>query len=349
MKKVIVDILGGDKAPDVTIDGAIQALTRNKSVELVLVGDKDIIEPRIKAAGFEGRVEILHTTEAITCHDSPTAAIRQKPNSSIVLGQSALKDRPDCGAFVSAGSTGAVLTAAFMKIGRIEGVSRPALCPILPTKDGRGTMVLDVGANMDCKPINLVHFALMADVYMRAQGRENPRIGLLSVGTEDEKGNELTLGAFKLLKQLSSTENDRGPGGHPLVNFLGNAEARDVFSGKYDIIVCDGFAGNVLLKTMEGAGSLFSHELKKAVSGAGALLGKLMLARRLLKMKRSLSEDATGGAIFIGVKKPVIKAHGNSNATAVANAILLGARAGDMDLGEQIKTAIQNAAKIVGE
>ena len=329
-KKVIVDTLGGDHAPQAQVQGAIAALEQNKDLQLVLVGDEGYIAPIVKSLvkDLASRVEIIHTTENIGCNEQPTVAIRQKPNSTIVLGQTALKTREDCGAFVSAGSTGAILTGAFMKVGRIEGVSRPALSPMLPTKDGRGVMVLDVGANMDCKAVNLVHFALMANEYMKAQGRDNPRIGLLSVGTEDEKGNELSLETFAILKKCDG------------INFMGNVEAREVYSGDYDIIVCDGFVGNVLLKTLEGTGKLFSFKLRQSMGGFVGLLGKLLLGRRLLRMKRELSEDGTGGAIFIGIKKPIVKAHGSSNATAFCNAILYAAKAGQMDLGEKISAVI---------
>jgi len=301
------------------------ALKRDKSLELVLVGDKEVIQPKI--SGFESRIEILHTQENISCDEAPVAAIKAKPTSSIVMGQMALSERDDCGAFVSAGSTGAVLSCAFMKVGRIEGVSRPALCPLLPTKTGKTVLIIDVGANMDCKPINLVHFALMGDAYMRVLGRERPRIALVNVGVEKAKGNDLTHQTFELLEKSG-------------LNFVGNMEARDTFSGNYDVIVCDGFVGNVLLKTFEGSGAFFSIKLKEALRGFVGTLGKLLLAKRLIRMKKDLSEDATGGAIFIGVQKPVIKAHGNSNAKAFSNAILLGARSGNLDLSEQIKSAI---------
>jgi len=321
MKKVILDALGGDNGAQSTVPAALMALKQDPNLHLVMIGDENTI-PKHE------RIEVIHTTTNIEMNEHPTVAIRSKPDSSIVLGMKALREREDCAAFVSAGSTGAVLTGAFMKLGRIAGVSRPALAPSLPTANKAGVMVLDCGANMDCKPVNLVHFAVMADIYMRAKGVQNPRIGLLSVGTEDEKGNELTLATFKLLKSL------------PQLNFLGNMEARDFYTSKYDIIVTDGFAGNVLLKTLEGTGKLFSQELKKAIGGFGALLGKLILAKRLIKMKKGLSEDTAGGAIFLGVKKPVIKAHGNSNPTALCNAILLGARAGQMDLEKDIEKAL---------
>ena len=326
--KVILDILGGDNAPGVTLDGATLALKKDPTLNLVLIGDESKIKAHFdRNSALIKRIEIIHTTTNIEMSEKPTDAIRQKPDSSIVLGMDALKSREDCVAFVSAGSTGAVLTGAFMKVGRIQGVSRPALSAMLPTIDKRGVLVLDLGANMDCKGINLAHFALMADVYMRERGIEKPRIALLSVGTEDEKGNELTHEAFAILKTLP-------------INFVGNMEARDAFSGNYDIIVTDGFAGNVMLKTMEGTGKLFSKSLRRALSCPFLLPAKLMLAPRLLKMKKSLSEDATGGAVFLGIKKPVIKAHGSSNSIAVMNAVLLGARAGNMNLNEKIQSAL---------
>jgi len=334
MKKVIVDILGGDNAPKASVEGAIMAMKKNKELELVLVGDKDYIEPRIKAAKLEGRVEILHTTENIPCSESPTAAIRARPNSSIVLGQAALKSREDCGAFVSAGSSGAVLTCAFMKVGRIEGVSRPTLCPMLPTKKDNPLTISDTGANMDCKPINLVHFALMANVYMKALGVKEPRIALLNVGAEPEKGNELALATYPLLKKL---------GEDGVINFRGNTEGREAWSGDFDIIVSDGFSGNVLLKCMEGTGGMVAHKLKKLVlSGIMGFFAKVFLARRLIKLKGAFAESTYAGAVFLGIKKPIIKSHGNSTPLTYCNAIKKAAIIAQTDLGEQIKNAVAN-------
>ena len=327
MKKVILDVLGGDNAPQATIDGAMMALDRDPDLNLILVGDEKLIPAH-------PRIEVIHTTTNIEMNESPTNAIMTKKDSSIVLGMEALRKRDDTAAFVSAGSTGAVLTGAFMKVGRIPGISRPALCAQLMTVDKKGVLVLDLGANMDCKSENLVHFAIMADIYMKERGVKSPRIALLNVGTEDEKGNELTKETFKALSALKDSPVYK-------FNFVGNMEARDTFSGKYDIVVTDGFAGNVLLKTLEGTGRLFSHELKKAMRGFPAVIGKIILAPKLLKMKKTLSEDATGGAIFLGIKKPVIKAHGNSNPTALCNAILLGARTANMNLSEQLEQKIK--------
>jgi len=334
MKKVVVDILGGDNAPGAILNGTIMALKKNKELELVLVGDEEYIKPRVKAAKMESRVEIIHTTENIPCTESPTAAIRSRPNSSIVLGQTALKNREDCGAFVSAGSTGAVLTGGFMKVGRIEGVSRPTLCPLLPTKTGVPFTISDTGANMDCKPINLVHFALMANEFMKGLGIAKPNIALLNVGAEDEKGNELALATFPLLKKL---------GEDGVINFCGNTEAREAWSGNYNVAVSDGFSGNVLLKCMEGTGGMISHKLNKLVlGGIWGKVAKLFLARRLIKLRDAFAESTYAGAVFLGIKKPIIKSHGNSKPLTMCNAILFAARVAQMDLGEGIKNAVAN-------
>ena len=333
--KVIIDTLGGDLAPNAMIEGAILALKNDPQLELVMVGSGAVIEPALarldKAGKFKTRTEIIEATENITCDEQPVAAIKAKPNSSIVQGLTALKTRDDCGAFVSAGSTGAVLTGAFLKVGRIEGVSRPALSPLLPTKTGKPFMIIDVGANMDCKPVNLVHFALMGSVYMRALGRDNPRVALVNVGTEDAKGNELTHQTFAELTRLHDKKE---------INFVGNMEAREAFSGDFDVLVCDGFVGNVLLKTTEGTLSFTMSKVKNCMRGFFGTIGKLFLASRLLKMKRQVSEDTAGGALFMGLKKPVIKAHGNSKPAAFASAIAVASRAAAMNLGEEIKKAV---------
>lgn len=336
--KIALDILGGDYAPDEPLAGALKALKKNPSLELVLVGDKSVIEPAI-AGKYEDRVEIIHTSEVITNHDQPTVAIRNKPDSSMVRGLVALKEREDIGAFISAGSTGALLTGAFMKVGRIDGVSRPAVCPFLPNAKGGKTLLIDCGANVDCKPNTLVHFAVMGSAYMKSLGVKNPRVALVNVGTEDSKGNELTHAAFALLKNLSDKKK---------INFVGNMEARDAFSGDYDVLVADGFVGNVLLKTAEGAFKFISTKIKKICkSGVRGVTGGLLLKSKLKKMGRSVSEDAVGGTILIGIKKTVVKAHGNSKAPAFTSAIDVALDAAQADLSELIRTAIADAEEII--
>jgi glycerol-3-phosphate acyltransferase PlsX len=338
--KIVVDILGGDSAPKATLDGAINVLKRNSAVEMVLVGEESFIAPAIAKAGVAGRVEIIHTAENLSCEEAPTAAIRKYVNSSMVLGLNALKMREDCSAFVSAGSTGALLTGAFMKLGRVEGVSRPALCPLMPTRtDGVRVMLVDAGANVDCKPVHLVHFALMGNVYMKALGIKNPRVALVNVGTEHMKGNELTHTTHDALQAL----HERG-----VLNFVGNMEARDAFSGNYDILVADGFVGNVLLKSAEGAVSFIGEKVSKVChSGYLQRIGGALVSRGLNKMKARFSEDSTGGSPFLGIKKPVIKAHGNSSAKAFENAILCAITAAEMDLREEIRAVIADNSEAI--
>ena len=329
-KKVILDALGGDNGIDLVLSAASEALKKNPQLELVIVGDAEIIAKKMEA--FKNRIEIIHTTENIGFNDKPVEAIRQKTNSSIVLALDALKTRDDCGVLISAGSTGALLTGAFMKLGRVEGVSRPALCCKMPTIDhNKRYYICDCGANMDSKPQNLLHFALMADEYLRALGFENPKIALLNVGTEEEKGNELTHETYKLLTE----EKAHG------LNFIGNVEARDLHLGVCDAVICDGFAGNVMLKSIEGASKHVAEELKNSIAGVSVILGKLILARRLFKLKKRMKDEAAEAALFLGVKKPVMKAHGNANTDAIRNGILYAARVANMGLNEKIAKRVK--------
>jgi glycerol-3-phosphate acyltransferase PlsX len=333
MKKIVIDALGGDNGMDTTVGGAIMALRNDKDLRLVLVGDKEVILPKVTE--FGDRVEIVHTTENISCEEQPTAAIRKQPNSSLILGIEKMKTDAECGALISAGSTGAVLAGGFFKVGRIAGVSRPALCPSLPTKDGRGVTLIDCGANADCKPENLVHFALMANELKKSEGVENPRIALLSNGAEKGKGNEAVKATYPIFEKL----HEAG-----LLNFVGNIEARDTVNGVCDVIVCDGFTGNVLLKTAEGT-MKFAFSQIKAVLKSGFLskIAALLIAPKLKKLKRTFGEDAVGGTMFIGLTKPVIKAHGNASALAFANAIKYAAKVINIDLEEKIKAAVGKA------
>jgi glycerol-3-phosphate acyltransferase PlsX len=329
-KKVILDVLGGDKGAATILEGAKIALKKDKTLQMILVGDEAVIREYLR--DFADRIEIIHTTTNIGMNEIPTEAIRKKTDSSIVLGMDALRKRDDCGAFVSAGSTGAVLTGAFMKVGRIEGILRPAMTPFLNTINHRGVYVCDVGANMDCKGENLAQFAVMLDVYLREIGIQKPRIAMLNVGTEENKGNNLAHDAYKLLCEL---RDKRG------LNFVGNIEGREAFYGNVDAIVCDGFDGNICLKTLEGAGKFFESEFKHVFRGALGFFGKLIFARRLLKMKSNIRDDSAGGALFLGVKKPVVKAHGNSSSISISNAIRVAVRAGKMDLATKIADAIK--------
>ena len=310
--KILLDAFGGDNSPSEVIKGAVDYINEGGNLEVCLVGMEDEINKVFLENGYSKKnISILNATEVITCEEAPTEAFRKKPNSSICVGLDALKGE-DYGAFVSAGSTGALLTAAIFKAGRIKGVSRPALAPLLPNVKGGKTMLLDCGANADCKPQYLLHFAVMADVYMRLVEKiENPRIGLLSNGTEDQKGNELIHAVNPALKSVSS------------LNFIGNVEGRDILSGDYDIVVADGFSGNVALKSLEGAIAslldILKTNIKKSIL---AIIGyKFFMKKAFKNTKKVLDYNTQGGAVFLGVNGVVVKAHGSSKAVAFKNAL----------------------------
>ena len=310
--KIVVDAFGGDYAPHEIVLGCIQALQKNPDINLVLAGDKDQLEQEFLQDMYASdRIEIIHAPDIISNNDHPAQAIRQKPSSSIVVAYDYLRTNEDAIGLISAGSTGATLTGAILKLGRIKNVSRPALAPILPTMTGGQVLLCDCGANMDCKPINLVHFALMGNAYMKANGVDQPRIALLNVGTEDEKGDELTKETFKLLSENKT------------INFVGNIEARDVLKGNVDVVVCDGFAGNVCLKTIEGTVELLLGTIKKNVKASlWASLGYACFMKGAFKkVKGVLDYKKFGGAPLLGTAKIVIKCHGNSKANSIAMAI----------------------------
>lgn len=329
-KKIVLDCLGGDAGLDGMLAGAIMALRADQALRLVLVGDEKVIKPQV--AAFGDRVEIVHTTENIAVAEHPTEAIRKRPNSSIVLGLEQLKKRDDCGAFLSAGSTGAVLTGGFMKIGRIPGVSRPAMCPDLPTLHaGQTFMLIDCGANMDSTPVNLVHFAVMANEYKKATGIASPRVALLNVGAEDTKGNAVVKETFALLRKLHDAK---------LLNFVGNIEADQVFKGGADIVVTDGFWGNVLLKGIEGTIKFVFKQVKQVMThGFTAKIGALFLGGKLKKFKREKMKEQAG-SVFLGLKKPVIKMHGNADSEKVAAALAYAVTVVDLDLSAKIEAAL---------
>lgn len=312
MIKVVLDVFGGDYAPVETVKGAVLALEENKELELVLTGDENKILEVLKTLKYDqSRISIINAPEVVTNDDVPTSAIRTKTNSSLVKALETLKEQEDVVGLVSAGSTGAVLTGAFMKLGRIKGISRPALCPILPTAKGGVVAIMDCGANMDSKPINLVHFAIMANAYIKSNyGIENPRIALLSVGVEDHKGNELVKQTFPLLKQVKG------------INFVGNMEARELLSGDYDIVITDGFAGNVLLKSTEGAIANLLSMLKSDIkSSAMSTVGAMFMKGTFKRLKGTLDYSKHGGAVFLGCKKLIVKSHGNSKAQSIKASI----------------------------
>ena len=313
--KIVLDAFGGDNAPKEIIIGALKALSERKGFSITLTGDKakltELID-EISDVVPEERLEIVDAPEIITCDMPPVEAVRKMKNSSLVKGLNLLTSDPEAKAFVSAGSTGAVLTAATLLVKRKPGILRAALAPVLPTVKGGRVILIDCGANSECKPEMLLNFAeLGADMARRYLGIRNPRIGLLSNGTEDAKGTEITRGALELIK---GTE----------LNFSGNIEAREILSGDIDVVVADGFSGNIALKACEGTALAFMSLLKEGIMAGGlrSKLGYLLLKPVLKNIKKTMDYNAYGGAVFAGLEKVVIKAHGSSKAKSIAAAVL---------------------------
>lgn len=336
--KILIDAFGGDNSPKEVIAGTVLAVKERKNFIAELVGDKDKIEEILKEYDYDKeRITILHAPDVITCEEEPTLAIRRKPNSSICVAMKELKENEQASAFVSAGSTGAVLVGATLKLGRISGVNRPALCPVMPTViDGKKVILLDSGANADCKSINLCQFALMGVAYAESMGVKNPKVALLSNGTEDEKGNALNHEVFPLLKQMD-------------INFVGNMEARDLITGKYDVVVADGFSGNVALKSMEGAIKSVLKLIKEgAMSSLCGKIGGLFLKGTFKNLSKRLDYSKMGGALFLGVNKPVIKAHGSSERVAFKSAILQAVDYAGFNISDRVKEKLDNPKNQVG-
>ena len=308
--KILLDAMGGDNAPDANIKGVVQAINKVKA-EVVLVGKEEIIRSKIKEfygkemEEISDRLKIKNATETIEMEDQPTVAIRHKKDSSMVVGFRMLKEG-EGDVFISAGNSGALLTGATLIVGRIKGIDRPALAGILPAYKSQ-LLLIDAGSNTNCKPINLLQFAQMSSIYLKnTYGIKEPAIGLLNIGTEETKGNDLVKESYKLLK-----ENSEKLG----INFVGNVEGRDAFSGEIDAIVTDGFTGNVFLKTTEGVGKFVKRTLTESLTRN--ILTKILAIPSLPAIKRFSKEmdyKSYGGALFLGVKKPVVKAHGSSDA-----------------------------------
>ena len=308
--KILLDAMGGDNAPDANIKGAVQAINKVKA-EVVLVGKEEVIRNKIKefygkeVEEISDRLKIRNAEETIEMEDQPTVAIRHKKDSSMVVGFRMLKEG-EGDVFISAGNSGALLTGATLIVGRIKGIDRPALAGILPAYKSQ-LLLIDAGSNTNCKPINLLQFAQMSSIYLKnTYGIKEPAIGLLNIGTEETKGNDLVKESYKLLK-----ENSEKLG----INFVGNVEGRDAFSGKIDAIVTDGFTGNVFLKTTEGLGKFVKRTLTESLKRN--LLTKIAAIPSLPAINRfskAMDYKSYGGALFLGVKKPVVKAHGSSDA-----------------------------------
>ncbi|MBK0348144.1 phosphate acyltransferase PlsX [Aerococcaceae bacterium zg-ZJ1578] len=310
MFKIAVDAMGGDHAPKSIVEGVNMAVKQFSNIEIVLVGDESKITPYLES---NERITIVHTTEKVESDDEPVSAVRRKKQSSMVLAAQMVKDN-EADVLLSAGNTGALLASGLLVIGRIKGVDRPGLMPILPTMNEKAPqfILMDAGANADCKPKNLHQFAILANFYAKAVlGVSQPRVGLINNGTEASKGNELAKASYALLNE------------EPSIHFIGNVEAKELLQGVCDIAVTDGFTGNAILKSLEGtAKTLFSAIKHKLLfSGIKGKLGALLIKDALLSLRDQYDDSKQGGAILLGVNAPVIKAHGSSNEEAIFHAI----------------------------
>lgn len=306
--KIAVDGMGGDNAPGEIIKGCIDAINEF-DLEIFLTGQKEKLEEVLKEQNFDNnKLHIVHASEIITNEDKPVKAVRKKKDSSMIVGLNLLK-QGEVDAFISAGNTGALLAGSLFRLGRIKGVDRPAIASVYPTSKGISLLV-DAGANAECKSRNLLEFGLMGSVYAdKVLGKKNPSIGLVNIGTEEGKGTPLVKESFELFSKTN-------------LNFYGNVEGRDLPSGIVDVIVCDGFVGNIILKLTEGVGMTIMSMLKDIFTkSAKNKIGALLLKSSLKAFKKNLDYTEYGGAPLLGLKGAVIKAHGSSNAKAIKNAI----------------------------
>ena len=312
--KIIVDAMGGDNAPQAPVMGAVEA-NREYGVGVILVGRGETILKVLEDNGIKelpAGVEIAHASEVVEMCDNPATAFREKKDSSLTVGLNLLKSG-EGDAFVSAGSTGALLSGATLVVKRIRGIRRAALAPVVPTGNG-GAVLIDCGANAECPPEYLLQFAYMGSYYAEhVLGRPEPRVGLLNIGVEPSKGTSLQTAVYPMLVEA-------GKAGR--INFVGNVEAREAVEGAVDVIVCDGYSGNILLKTVEGSAKLLLGEVKKAfLSSTKGKLGALLVKDSLKDVKKLLDPSEVGGTPFLGISKPVLKAHGSSDARAIRNAV----------------------------
>lgn len=336
---IAVDAMGSDKAPVPEIEGALQA-ARHYDVRVLLVGKQDVVRDHLGSHASSSRlpVEVVHASEVISMHDKAAQAVRSKRDSSMRVGLRLVREGK-ADAFFSAGNTGAVMATAKMVLGTLPGVDRPALATIFPTEKRTASILLDVGANVDCKPENLQQFAIMGEVYFRTifggkfATARNPRVGILSIGEEETKGNELTRESFKLLKQL------------PL-NFIGNVEGRDLFNGHADVLVCDGFVGNVALKITEGVVKTVREMLKESLQQTIARqVGFLLSRQAFVDFKKRLDYSEYGGAPLLGTKGVVFIGHGSSNANAIKNAVRVAAEYVEHNVNSAISREIALASE----
>lgn len=332
--KIVIDGMGGDNAPQAVVEGACMAVNEY-GVDIVITGDEKAINDELKKHNYDKeKISVVHTTEVITNEEKPVQAIRKKKDSSMVVALNMVKNK-EADIVISAGSTGALLSGGVFIIKRIKGISRPCICATLPTINGGSTMLADTGANVDCDVQNLKDFAFMTDIYARkVLKKDAPRVALANIGTEEGKGNDLVK---KTYEELKNTEG---------LNFIGNMETREILNGVCDVVVCDGFIGNIVLKTVEGSVLSLFKKLKEAMmSSTKSKLGALMMKSELKGIKDLLDYTSYGGAPFLGVDGGVIKAHGSSNAKSIKNAIYQGIKFHEGEVVDEIKKYVEGKAE----
>ncbi|MGL4484477.1 MAG: phosphate acyltransferase PlsX [Anaerovoracaceae bacterium] len=333
--RILLDGMGGDHAPVETVKGAVEA-SEMMDHEILIIGREDDINAELSKYKYDNtKIKVVNATEVIEGHDAPVKAVRTKKDSSIVRGVSMVRDG-EGDVFVSAGNTGALMAAGLFILRRISGIDRPALASVYPVKNRYPSLLVDAGANTECKSNNLLEFAMMGSIYMeKVLGIENPRVGLVNVGTEDSKGNSLTKASFELLEKSH-------------LNFIGNIEARDIPLGVTDVIVCDGFVGNVILKLSEGLGISISEQLKeKLTEGFLTKIGAAMVYNKIKDLKKSFDYTEYGGAPILGIKGTVVKMHGSSNAKAVKNTLLKAVPFVEENVVETIENTVLEIEEII--
>ena len=339
--KIIIDAMGGDHAPEAPVLGAIDA-AKSFGTQITLVGKGEEILGVMRKHGIENLpagMEIANADDVVDMHDDPATVVRKRKNSSMMVGLKMLADG-EGDAFISAGSTGALLSGATLVVKRVKGIRRAAMGPAMPNKAGGKTIICDCGANAECTPEFLTQFALVASLFAKkTYGIENPRVGLLNIGTEDSKGTQLQLDTYPMLQKM----HEKG-----LINFVGNVEARGVPLGDVDVVVCDGFSGNVLIKTIEGTamfmGSLMKHRIFKR--NIFSMLGYLLCKKGVDEVSGMLNSDTIGGTQFLGIKKPVIKAHGSSGAFAFKNAVRQAEEAAARNFAAELEAELEKMKEI---
>ena len=327
--RVVLDAMGGDHAPEEMIKGAVEAVNEKNNIHVLLVGQEDVISEELEKYTYpKERMEIVHASEVIETAEPPVMAIRKKKDSSIVVGMNMVKNG-EADAFVSAGSSGAILVGGQVIVGRIKGIERPPLAPLIPTEQGVSLLV-DCGANVDARPSHLVQFAKMGSIYMEnVMGIKKPRVAIVNIGAEEEKGNALVKETFPLLKECED------------INFVGSIEAREIPHGYADVIVCEAFTGNVILKLYEGVASTLMSAVKQGMmSSLKSKIGALMVKPALKSTLKQFDTAQYGGAPLLGLNGLVVKTHGSSKAAEIKNTILQCAVFQEQDINQKIKTYI---------